>query len=289
LKLDDFSVFKANWDPKPENIAAIAAELNIGLESIVFVDDNPVERALVAERLPEVSVPDVGSDVSLFASVLEQERLFELHKLVGDDLERAGYYLTNTQRSACQSEFNDYGEFLASLEMTATIEAFCPVYFDRITQLANKTNQFNLTTRRYTNAEIESIAHDPNYLTLYGRLVDRFGDNGLVSIIIGAVHDDRVELQAWLMSCRVLKREMEVAMFDALIERCQEMGIKTVVGVYIPSKKNQMVADHFHSLGFTHAESDGGRELWRFEVASESTPRARHIRRNAETVAAVNA
>jgi FkbH-like protein len=289
LKLDDFSVFKANWDPKPENIAVIAAELNIGLDSIVFVDDNPVERALVAERLPEVSVPDVGSDVSLFASVLEQERYFELRKLVGDDIERAGYYLTNTQRNACLSEFNDYGEFLASLEMTATIEAFCPVYFDRITQLANKTNQFNLTTRRYTNAEIESIAHDPNYLTLYGRLVDRFGDNGLVSIIIGAVHDDRVELQAWLMSCRVLKREMEVAMFDALIERCQEVGIKTVVGVYIPSKKNQMVADHYHSLGFMHAESDAGRELWRFEVPFESTPRARYIRRNAETVAAVNA
>jgi FkbH-like protein len=289
LRLEDFSAFKANWDPKPDNIVAIAAELNVGLDSLVFVDDNPVERALVSERLPEVSVPEVGSDVSLFASVLEQERYFEVHKLVPDDLGRAAYYMTNAERRACQSEFSDYNEFLASLEMTATIEAFRPVYYDRITQLANKTNQFNLTTRRFTGAEIESIACDPNYLTLYGRLVDRFGDNGLVSIVIGAVRDDTVELQTWLMSCRVLKREMELAMFDTLIEQCQALGIKTVVGAYIPSKKNGMVADHYRDLGFIRAEPSEGRELWRFDVPAEYTPRARNIRRSAETIAAFEA
>ena len=189
LKLEDFSAFKANWNSKPENIREIAAELNIGLDSMVFVDDNPAERALVAEQLPEVAVPEVGSDVSCFAEVLEHERYFEVDKVVPDDLSRSAYYSSNVQRSTYQTGFRDYGEFLASLEMTAEIGPFCPVYLERITQLINKTNQFNLTTRRYTSAEVEAITQDPTFITLYGRLADRFGDNGLVSVLIGRVSD----------------------------------------------------------------------------------------------------
>ena len=190
LKLEDFSAFKANWDPKPENIRAIAAELNIGLDSIVFVDDNPAERDFVAEQLPEVAVPNVGADVSCFAEVLEHERYFEVDKVVQDDLNRSAYYSSNAQRSAGQAKFSNYGEFLASLEMTAEIGPFLPVYLERITQLINKTNQFNLTTRRYTSAEVVAIAQDPAFITLYGRLADKFGDNGLVSVLIGQVFDE---------------------------------------------------------------------------------------------------
>ena len=169
LKVEDFSAFKANWNPKPENIREIAAELNIGLDSVVFVDENPAERALVAERVPEVAVPEVGSDVSRFAEVLEHERYFEVDKVVQDDLSRSAYYSSNAQRSAYQADFRDYGEFLASLDMTAEIGPFVPVYLERITQLINKTNQFNLTTRRYTSAEVEAISRDQAFITLYGR------------------------------------------------------------------------------------------------------------------------
>jgi FkbH-like protein len=287
LKLEDFSAFKANWNPKPENIREIAAELNIGLDSMVFVDDNPAERALVAQELPEVAVPDVGSDVSSFAEILEHEAYFEVHKLVQDDLGRSAYYNSNAERKASQSSFCNYGEFLASLEMMAEIGPFLPAYLERITQLINKTNQFNLTTRRYTSAEVEAITRDPAFITLYGRLTDKFGDNGLVSVLIGRVFDNAVELDLWLMSCRVLNREMELAMFDALIEQCQARGIRKIVGVYIPTKKNRMVAGHYSSLGFSPmGENSDGRERWFYDVPATYSPRARHIRRSAEALLA---
>jgi len=267
LKLSDFSAFKANWNPKPANIREIATELNIGLDSLVFVDDNPAERALVADQLPDVATPDVGSDVTRFAEILEAEHYFEVHKVVQDDLNRSAYYDSNAHRSSYQAGFNDYGEFLASLGMTAEIAPFCSVYLDRITQLINKTNQFNLTTKRYTRAEIESIAQDLVFVSLYGRLADRFGENGLVTVLIGRVLDQTLELDVWLMSCRVLNREMELAMFDALVEQCQARGVSKIVGVYIPSKKNSLVADHYFNLGFAKAEgSTESRQLWHFDV-----------------------
>jgi len=280
-------VFKANWDPKPDNIRATALELNIGLDSMVLVDDNPAERALVAGQLPEVEVPDVGSDVSRFAEILEHERYFEVAKVVQDDLSRSDYYTSNAQRSAYQADFRDYGEFLASLEMEAEIGPFLPVYLERITQLINKTNQFNLTTRRYTSAEVEAISQDPAFVTLYGRLADKFGDNGLVSIVIGRVSPETIELDLWLMSCRVLKREMELAMFDALVEECQGRGIRKIVGVYIPSKKNAMVAEHYASLGFARLDgAAGNRDLWQYEVPQKYSPKACHIRRTQKTLPA---
>jgi FkbH-like protein len=285
LRLEDFTSFKANWDPKPENIRAIAAELNIGLDSIVFVDDNAAERDFVAEQLPEVAVPNVGTDVSCFSEVLEHERYFEVDKVVQDDLSRSAYYSSNAERSAGQAKFSNYGEFLASLEMTAEIGPFLPVYLERITQLINKTNQFNLTTRRYTSADVGAIAADPAFITLYGRLADRFGDNGLVSVLIGRVSDETVQLDLWLMSCRVLKREMEFAMFDVLVEQCQARGIRRIVGVYIPSKKNGMVAGHYESLGFNPmCPASEGRELWCYDVPAICSPRTRHIRRTAQAL-----
>lgn len=283
LKLEDFTVFKANWNTKPDNIREIASELNIGLDSIVFVDDNPAERALVQQQLPEVAVPNVGSEVSAFAEILEHERYFEVDKVVQDDLSRAAYYSSNAERSAGQSKFANYGEFLASLEMSAEIASFRPVYLERITQLINKTNQFNLTTRRYTSGEVEAIAQDPSFINLYGRLSDKFGDNGLVSVLIGQLRDETLRLDLWLMSCRVLKREMECAMFDALIEQCQVRGIRKIVGVYIPSKKNSMVAGHYASFGFSAmGVTSEGFELWGYDVPATYSPRTRHIRRTTE-------
>ena len=280
LKLEDFSAFKSNWNPKPTNIREIAAELNIGLDSMVFVDDNPAERALVADQLPEVAVPDVGSDVSRFAEILESERFFEVHSVVQDDLNRSAYYSSNTQRNLYQAGFRDYGEFLASLEMTAEIAPFSSVYLERITQLINKTNQFNLTTKRYTSAEVETMAQDPNFVTLYGRLSDRFGDNGLVSVLVGRMVGTSLEMDLWLMSCRVLNREMELAMFDALIEQCQARGVHTIVGIFIPSKKNKMVSDHYLKLGFSASEeSCENFQTWHYDVPQSQQRKAQYIRR----------
>jgi FkbH-like protein len=279
LKLEDFAAFKANWNPKPENIREIAAELNIGLDSMVFLDDNPAERALVASQLPEVATPDVGCDVSRFAEILDAERYFEVHRLVQDDLNRSAYYNSNSQRSEYQANFSNYGEFLASLDMRAEIAPFTPIYMERITQLINKTNQFNLTTRRYSSAEVEAIAHDAHFLTLYGRLADKFGDNGLVSAIIGRVKDDTIELDLWLMSCRVLNRELELAIFDVLVERCRARGVRKITGVYIPSKKNGLAQDHYRKLGFTPgAQSAEGVQLWSYDVPQSPVNMSRYIR-----------
>jgi FkbH-like protein len=285
LKLEDFSAFKANWNPKPSNIREIATELSIGLDSIVFVDDNPAERALVADQLPDVATPDVGSDVSRYAGILEAEHYFEIHKIVRDDLNRSAFYSSNAQRSAHQAAFSNYGEFLASLAMTAEIAPFSRIYIERITQLINKTNQFNLTTRRYTAAEVETIAGDPMFVTLYGRLADKFGDNGLVSAIVGRKTDEAtLEIDLWLMSCRVLNREMELAMFDALVEECQARGIRRIVGVYISSRKNAMVAEHYPVLGFSGAAADSeNQRLWQYAVPHSHAPKASHIRRTSNS------
>jgi len=246
----------------------------------VFVDDNPAERALVAAQLPEVAVPDVGSDVSRFAIALEQQRYFEVDKIVREDLSRGSYYSANVQRNVSQGRFQDYGEFLNSLEMTAEIAPFAPVYFERITQLINKTNQFNLTTRRYTGAEVEAMATDSRCMTLYGRLSDRFGDNGLVSVLVGRVAGETVEIDVWLMSCRVLKREMELAMFDALVEQCRTRGVRKIIGVYIPTKKNRMVSGLYGELGFTSSERyEDGRQVWEYVVPPDYHLKSIHVQR----------
>jgi FkbH-like protein len=280
LKLEDFSAFKANWNPKPDNIREIAFELNIGLDSFVFVDDNPAERALVAAQLPEVAVPDVGSDVTKFADALEQERYFEVNQIVKEDMSRGSYYSANVQRNVSQGKFQNYGEFLSSLEMVAEIAPFVPVYLERITQLINKTNQFNLTTRRYTAAEVEAMAKDPQFLTLYGRLSDKFGDNGLVSVLVGRATGETLEIDIWLMSCRVLKREVELAMFDTLVEQCQARCIRKIVGVYIPTKKNAMVSELYGELGFTIVDQGGGgHTVWQYEIPHDYTSKSSHIHR----------
>ena len=178
LKAEHFSCFKANWEPKHENILAIAKELNLGVDSFVFVDDNPAERAIVSAQLPTVAVPDVGDQVAHFATIIDQGRYFEPATLSREDLERAVLYSNNNQRTAVEKAFENYGDYLDFLEMTAEIEPFKPAYLERIAQLTNKTNQFNLTTRRYSLAEIQSFANNPGYLGVYCRLSDRFGDNG---------------------------------------------------------------------------------------------------------------
>jgi FkbH-like protein len=281
LKLEHFSSFKANWDPKHENILEIARELNLGVDSFVFVDDNPAEREIVRAQVPSVAVPEVGDDVTAYIQVLEQGRYFEPASLSDEDLARAAQYAGNAQRSAEEKTYANYGEYLQSLEMEAEIDAFRPVYMERIAQLTNKTNQFNVTTRRYTLAEIEAAAKNPDNITLYGRLRDKFGDNGLISVVLGHREGKHLHVDLWLMSCRVLKRDMEQAMLDELVLRAQKAGVETIYGYYLPTAKNGMVADLFSRLGFAPSvvesvEPAPGATAWQLSIKNYS-PQNRYI------------
>jgi FkbH-like protein len=282
LKLEDISCFKANWNPKHENIHEIARELNLGVDSFVFVDDNPAERAIVQAQVPQVAVPDVGSEVSRFAEILERGRYFEPVALSKEDLARAALYADNSRRTAFEQKFPSYGEYLDSLKMIAEIDRFKPLYLERIAQLTNKTNQFNLTTQRYTLAEMEAISGDPRCIALYGKLRDRFGDNGLITIVLGRRESSTLHMDLWLMSCRVLKRDMEVAMLDAVVERSLSAGIKHIVGYYLPTPKNRMVADFYSKLGFEPSVPESprlpeGATVWKLDIADYKA-RNKHIR-----------
>ena len=279
LKLEHFSAFKANWEPKHENILAIAQELNLGVDSFVFVDDNPAERAIVEAQIPGIAVPDVGNDPSRYIAILEAGRHFEPLTLGKEDHTRAQLYAENSQRASLEARFSNYGEYLDSLEMVAEIDTFNCTYMERIAQLTNKSNQFNLTTRRYTLAEIEAAAHDSNCVGIYGKLTDRFGDNGLISVVLGSIDGEDMNLDLWLMSCRVLKREMEIAMLDGIALRAKARGLRRLIGTYLPTAKNSMVSDHYEKLGFTLLERDesSGSSKWTLDVSSY-TQRSTHIR-----------
>ncbi|QJR36202.1 HAD-IIIC family phosphatase [Gemmatimonas groenlandica] len=278
LRPEHFAAIRANWLPKDENIRSIAEELNIGVDSLVFVDDNPAERALVAAQLPTVGVPEVGSDVSQFAAVVESYRFFETTAVSGEDLVRSSQYQANTERVLAGAAYQNYGEYLSSLEMSADIGGFKAPYLERIAQLVNKTNQFNLTTRRLSHSEVLEIAADSTQVAIYGRLADKFGDNGLVTVVQARVLDGVAHVELWLMSCRVLKRELEAAMLDVLVERCAVAGASAIHGLYIPTAKNAMVADHYSRLGFRKVEEErtDGATNWYLEVAGY-TPRNKHI------------
>ena len=279
LKPEHFARRRVNWGPKPDNLKALAEELNLGLDSMVFVDDNAAEREMVSAQLPMVAVPDVGDDVSGFIAAIEKGRYFETTRLSREDLGRAGQYDANRQRSVEQARFANYGEYLDSLQMEAEIGSFKTVYLDRIAQLINKTNQFNLTTRRYTLAEVQALQGDANFITLYGKLLDRFGDNGLVSVIIGRQEMQALHVDVWLMSCRVIGRNLEHAMLDALVRACQGRNITAIYGYYIASEKNALVAEHYTALGFTPLAADGaGRTTWKLPVDTNYVPRNEHIK-----------
>ena len=267
LHPDDFVCIKANWDPKDQNLKAIAAELSLGADSFVFADDNPAERAIVAAQLPGVATP-VLDGAENYIKMLDHGGYFETTILSGDDLKKTAQYHARAQAAQAQAAFADYGQYLDSLEMTATIRPFEAVYMQRIAQLTNKSNQFNVTTRRYTPAEMESVFEDDGYIRLYGKLIDKFGDNGVVSVVIGRKNGTALDIDLWLMSCRVLKRDMEFAMLDRLVERCREVGVETINGYYYPTAKNKMVSDLFGRFGFTKTEEhEDDSTVWQLRVA----------------------
>lgn len=269
LKPEDFISIKANWEPKDRNLVQIAQELALLPESFVFVDDNPAERAIVSASIPNASVPEM-TRVEHYIKEIDRAGYFEVTSLSKDDLKRTKMYEDNAKRSKLQATFTDYHEYLLSLEMKGAIDGFEPIYLARIAQLTNKSNQFNLTTKRYTQNEIAEFMENPNYITLYGKLEDKFGDNGVVSVVIGEIKGDTLHILLWLMSCRVLKRNMEYAMLDTLIIKSKEAGVKEIAGYYYKTAKNAMVSDFYETMGFELCtEKDNGDKTYRYLIPKD--------------------
>ncbi|MBQ4096120.1 MAG: HAD family hydrolase [Oscillospiraceae bacterium] len=267
LRPDDFVNIKANWDPKDRNISAIASEINILPESMVFVDDNPAERAIVAGQLPGVAVPEMDT-VENYIRTIDRNGYFEVTSFSEDDLKRNEMYIANAKRAKQQASFENYEDYLLSLQMSAQICDFEPVYIDRITQLTNKSNQFNLTTKRYTPAQMQEVYESDSYIRLFGKLSDKFGDNGVVSVVIGKKQDNELHIDLWLMSCRVLKRDMEYAMLDRLAEESKKQGITKLKGYYYPTAKNKMVKNLYSDFGFEKlSEDEQGNAVYELDIS----------------------
>ncbi len=272
LREEHIAVFQANWEDKASNLRAIARALNIGLDALVFLDDNPAERQQVRLELPIVGVPELPEAPELFSTTLLAAGYFESVAFTEDDRQRAGQYQANAARAAALGSSSDLGAYLESLQMDAIVGPFDAVGRARIAQLINKTNQFNLTTRRYTEAQVAALEVDPEAHTMQVRLRDRFGDNGIISILICRLAaPGQWRIDTWLMSCRVLNRGVERQILNLLVEAAAEHGISQLLGEYRPTEKNGMVKDHYAKLGFqavsTEAEGSSTETLWRLDVA----------------------
>jgi FkbH-like protein len=259
LRRSDISCFVANWEDKATNLRRIARELNIGIDSLVFLDDNPFERNLVRTELPEVAVPEIpDDDPALMPGILAAAGYFEATSLTEEDRARTAQYAANQERAALEAVATDLPTYLRSLEMKLIWRRFDRIGLSRVVQLINKTNQFNLTTRRKTEEDVLGIMANPKAFGLQIRLLDRFGDNGIIAIVIGQVDDDGVcSIDTWLMSCRVLGRGVEQATLALVAASAKAIGATSLLGEYIPTPKNGMVSGHYEKLGFTPLTSRG--------------------------------
>jgi FkbH-like protein len=268
LRMTDLVSFKANWEPKSENIRQMASELNLGLDSFVFVDDNPAEIDIVRQFAPEVTTLLLGPDPSEYVTQLQDCRLFEPSGITAEDQERTSQYRAEAERKSLEAAVTDMDSYLSSLAMEATFSEFTMVDAPRLSQLINKSNQFNLTTRRRSEAEVLAVMNDPGFAGYSMRLKDRFGDHGLISIVIGQKVDGAMKIDTWLMSCRVLKRQVEEEVLNELARLAGLRGCRRLEGIYLPTAKNEMVRDFYGRMGFIlTSESETKRE---FELALDS-------------------
>ena len=255
LHLDDFAVFIANWQNKPDNIREIQSILNIGFDSMVFLDDNPFERNIVRENIPGITVPELPKDPADYLEFLYQQNLFETISFSGEDAKRTKQYQVEAKRTVLQKSFTNEDPFLQSLKMVSMVEPFNKFNIPRVAQLSQRSNQFNLRTIRYTEADIEIIANDENNLSFSFTLEDKFGDNGIICVVI--LKKDNVTtlfIDTWLMSCRVLKRGMENFVLNIIAEFAKEKGFIYLKGEYLATSKNEMVKNHYFQLGFETAD-----------------------------------
>lgn len=271
LREEHFAVFQANWQDKATNLAAIADALCLGLDAMVLLDDNPAERELVRTMLPEVAVPELPDDPALFARVLSAGGYFESVGFSREDRNRAAAYEANARRVPVGTQIGDLDAYLASLQMTIVFAPFDARGRGRIAQLINKSNQFNLTTRRYGELDVAKFETDPDVFTLQVRLLDAFGDNGTIGTVVcrkTAPHE--WEIDTWLMSCRVLGRRVEEMVLREILAHARSRGIERLVGTYLPTNRNALVRDHYAKLGFTLIDRDhAGGTTWALDTAHE--------------------
>lgn len=260
LKLDDIAVFQANWETKVDNIRTIQGILNIGFDSMVFLDDNPFERNMVRENIPGITVPELPEDPAMYLEYLYSLNLFETASYSNADKDRTKQYQVEAKRVSLSKTFTNEADFLKSLNMISTVSGFTKFNTPRVAQLSQRSNQFNLRTVRYTEADIESMAQNPDVIDLSFTLEDKFGDNGLIAVIIMKKQDEEtLFVDTWFMSCRVLKRGMEIFTLNTMVEYAKAKGYKQIVGEYIPTPKNKMVEMHYPNLGFAKMESEPNR------------------------------
>ena len=262
LRLDDIVCFRANWENKANNLRQVAATLNIGLDSLVFVDDNPCERELVRSLVPEVTVPEMPADPSEYPATLASGCYFEAAFLSKEDMAKTRQYQENAQRETARGVASDIGEFLRDLEMEADCGPADTFYLPRMTQLLAKTNQFHPTTTRTSEAELTALAADPRAWVHWFSLRDRFGDHGLVSVVVLRLEDDAMAIDSWAMSCRVFSRGLEELIFLEIARASRNLGVRRLIGRYLPTSKNQSVANLYERLGFTFDGPEGAGTRW---------------------------
>jgi FkbH-like protein len=279
LKERDISCFVAHWEPKDGSLRQIARQLNIGLDALVFFDDNPAERQLIRSNLPEVTVVEVPEDPSLYVRSLDAANLFDTLSVTEDDRQRGEFFQQNSGRQELEADAASYDDFLRRLEMRAIVDPINDLNLSRSAQLINKTNQFNLTTRRMTESEVQALIGDPDVYTSTIRLDDRFGSNGLISVVIGRVAGDRLDIESWLMSCRVLKRGVEFLEMERLLTFCRQRGLRRLVGRYLPTAKNKMVSGHYAELGFVEVPGADEGTTWQFDLDAVQFARTHFISR----------
>lgn len=252
LTLDDIAVFQANWETKVDNIRTIQSILNIGFDSMVFLDDNPFERNMVRENINGITVPELPEDPGDYLEYLYSLNLFETASYSNADKDRTKQYQVEAKRVSLSRTFTNEADFLKSLNMVSTVSGFTKFNTPRVAQLSQRSNQFNLRTIRYTETDITSMAENPNVIDLSFTLEDKFGDNGLIAVIImKKQNDETLFIDTWFMSCRVLKRGMENFTLNTMVEKAKAAGYKKIIGEYLPTLKNKMVEDHYLNLGFT--------------------------------------
>lgn len=270
LKESDFLNIEANWNNKAENIYKIASDINIGLSSILFIDDNPAERKIVKDNLKDIEVLNTNN-INDFIKCIDQNGYFETTTISQEDYRRNQYYKNINKSKDDIAMFVDYQQYLKSLDMKVKFDSFNNIHLERITQLINKTNQFNLTTIRLNYAEVEKIINNKDYISIYAILEDKYGSNGLVTLSFGKIEKDLLDINLWIMSCRVFKRNLEYALFDEIVRRCKNIGIKKIKGTFIPTDKNKIVENFYSDLGFDIVQKTENKTEYIYKIEKSYT------------------
>jgi len=272
LKEGHIAIFRANWSDKASNIRLIAKSLSLGLDSIVFLDDNPAERLLVRTEIPELAVPELPDNPALYPATLISAGYFEAVNFSTEDSNRASLYQKNMELNTILENSSDIDAYLKSLQMKISLKPFDEIGRKRIAQLISKSNQFNLTSKRYSEIEIKQFEADKNYFTLQVRLNDILGDNGMIEIVICKIEGDTWHIDSWLMSCRVLKRRVEEITLKYIVNESSKSGAKQLLGYYIPTNRNKLVENHYESLGFCKQSHSNQITVWRLDLENYSAP-----------------